>query len=734
MKKIVILFLILASLCSFYMTFQQTDHTEFEKIDNLEKQIAYKFTIPNHLLLADPEEIYPFLVEIAKAYKVNIFRPSLHHKEDQTVEIVKYILLTNDTTFFHHIKLKSGQVLSAEETQEGEHFLTTKNTHQKLQKGQIQSFRGKHLITIHPLKKSYDYLPVDGHYFVEASNEQTFNDFIATFADKINQYYAEYGADYTRDDFVVDDHQSQAETTASIDHLTMIYSVILVILLLLMIYYVFTISKNIGTMKMHGLSNFHIWWLIVGRLIVITFVVLTIITTACGLLVENTTFRFVFRVIFNQFFTYFAIAILSLGAYIYTAKISISQAIKNRKDTNGILALNLLLKIVCSVILVLIGLNIFKEYVVLTEKQASLKNWEQSKDYGIFYPLYIGHDHDDDSLLRYRAAFSSELYPVLNQMGSIFIDAREYEALSLSLNRNYDGIFSIRVNNNYLQAYPVYDEHHVPISVSEENEDLILLVPEKYRHREKEIRTFFENEGRSRMEFAEQQLQLEIPDYVDDQALDIIWTANDQEIFSFNPDVFPDQHQMIIDPIIEVLTEKNDLIKDFAALGNGSRDAMKVKLIDRDPALTYKTLKPTLERLKIDDNLKYLVTIDQYILEEIYHLKKYLKLLLIVGVAILTGLLILIVQNLIVFFNKHQQKYVVNRLFGIGFFRTYKNYMMLLLSTWIVQLIICAIVNGSVGYELFSVAALFMIMEFIASIIALIIIERRNKLKVIKGG
>lgn len=90
-----------------------------------------------------------------------------------------------------------------------------------------------------------------------------------------------------------------------------------------------------------------------------------------------------------------------------------------------------------------------------------------------------------------NAAKAVGLYPVLNKMGALFIDATQSEEKSFILNKGYRGIRSIKVNPNYLQQFPVYDVQHKPVQVSENNSAWILLVSEKYRNREKEIMDSF---------------------------------------------------------------------------------------------------------------------------------------------------------------------------------------------------------------------------------------------------
>ena len=213
--------------------------------------------------------------------------------------------------------------------------------------------------------------------------------------------------------------------------------------------------------------------------------------------------------------------------------------------------------------------------------------------------------------------------------------------------------------------------------------------------------------------------------------------------------MFPAEGNIIIDPIIEVMTESNSLVADRSvARGRGARDPLKIKLINRDTALTYRTLQPELERLKLDDNLKHLITVDQFVLQEIHLLQEGVKRLWLVSLGLIAGLLMLVIQNLTIFFNKYQRRFIVRRLFGTGFCRTYKEYVWLFSAAWGFQLLISSIlnsffdsgvhrqspsVNGGMA-DLLAVAAMLIAIEAAASVIALASIEQKNKVKVLKGG
>lgn len=746
MKKILALLLVLASVFSFAIAYNQTDKKELEKMEKAGEGIARQFCIPDFLLLANPDEMYPLLCEAANEFRVNIFRTNIHYKIDDQVEILKYVLLTGDTHFFDAFRLKSGRFLTTKDTKQGNSFMSTVDTGDRNQIGTVRDFGGNNLITIKPLKTAYEHLPVYGRYFVEAPDEKTFNVFLKSFVAKVNKQYQKYlEAPLTPEVFQKPNNSGGGvEAGSRTDFLKYINYIIFIIILILLTYYIFYESRRIGIMKMHGLSNIRLWFIIAGRLITVIFVLSVAVSLLVALLIKDTTSQFVGSAIISQFKTYVIVTAISLISYMYIYRIKVSDAIKNRKDTKGIFALNTLLKVGCSILVVLIGLSLWSQYTDIRAKQENLKSWEQSKDYGIFYPVKVGYNLEDiqQGNLITTAALAGELYPVLNKMGALFIEARMYEERMLILNKDWEGIRSIKVNPNYLREFPVYDIRNNPVQISEDTSDWILLAPEKYRHKEKEIMSFFQKIRTGAKDYEgvyereEHFFKRAVPDSVKNQQIKIIWLANNQKIFSFNPKVFPAEKNIIVDPIIQVITMKNSLCADRANMitGDGSSDPLKMRLIDRNAALTLKTLEPELKRLKLDDNVKHLITVDQFVLQKIYNLQKWMNYLLLISLGLLAGLFILVVQNLTIFFNKYQRKFIVRRLFGTDFFRTYKEYIFLFSVVWAFQLLISCIVHNAADIKLFAVAAALILFELAASVIALVIIEQKNKVKVLKGG
>ncbi|MFD3450139.1 bacteriocin-associated integral membrane family protein [Microbacteriaceae bacterium 4G12] len=733
MKKVVVFFLIVASILSGFITFQQTDHKEFAEVKKLEQHIGKEFTIPDGVPFSNPNEIYPILLEAAKESHTNIFRTNITFREDGQAEILKYVLLTKETAYFKPFRLSSGNVLKAADTLQGNAFLSTVHTKDSKQIGVIKEFGNNHTITIKPLQASYEQLPMAGRYFVEAADDRTYNRFLNEFSKKLNQHFKpkQY---ITADDFKRN-QSDYGDEFSLISYLSYIQYIVFIILLLFLIYYVFNEAKRIGVIKMHGVSNVRLWFIVIGRTIVSMFALSLLISVLAAAFVKNVTSEFIYTIIFDQCKTYLIITILSLVSYFYISKIKVDQIIKNRKDTKGIFILNMFLKVTCSIIFVLLGTSMLKEYIAVKEKQENLKNWEKNKDYGVFYPLSVGNDEGQQGMDKTESVINGELYPILNKMGALLIGSKDFEDIDFIINKDRKGMRSVTVNNNYLREFPLYDIHNKRVQISEDTQSWIVLVPEKFRNREKEILRYFDKDTKSRVAYEEKKLHREVPNYLRNRQLEIIWIKNNQEIFSFNPDVYKSNHNKIKDEIIEVMTEKNSLVTERATImGSGANDPLKVKLIKRDAGLTYKTLEPELKRLGLDDNLKHLITVDQYILKDIYNLQEIIQMLMMVTIALIISILFLVTQNMIIYFNKNQQKIIVHRLFGVGFFRTYKAYIVLFGLTWIVQLAICFVIRKELDIKLVAVVMTLIGIEITVSMIALITMERRNKTKVIKGG
>lgn len=763
LKRLLIFFLILVAIFSFAVAYHQTQVAAVQKMENAGLEGNWSLWIPDSRLFSGPdswERVYPLLQGAAEQSQVNVFRPGIGYTTENRPEIIQYVLLTHHTRFYSAFTLKSGRFLTPQDTKQRAVFLSTMDTGNQQQVGTLKGFGSSPIVEIRPLRGAVAYLPFAGQYLVEAPNPQNYETFVNRFAAEVN---AQFKADILRPYKLRDFMQANRNITRPLgfgtlgnwlfDYVQEILLLIVTITLVLLVYYSFHAAKRIGIMKMHGVSNIRVWYLIVGRLIVLSFLLLSTIGMATAIVIGGSIGSFPINFFREQCTIYVLVTAASLIVYLYVVRIRVSDAIKNRKHTGSVFAVNTLMKVGWSVFLIFVILGVWSQYATLRAQQALLNGWQKNpktNDYGVFYPLDVGHNYmgiaQGDLSTQYVE--TNWLYPILNRNGALWINTEEYRESVLPLPRPTGYIRSIYANPNYLHQFPVYDIHHRQVQISESTSDWILLVPQRYRSRGKEVLEYFHQQ---RLEaYNADEGQYGVPVRVKYQAIKIIWLTNDQAIFSFDPEVFPKEGNNIVDPIIQVLTTSNTTDVDQLGFISGDEaSALKIRLIRDDPRLTMPALRPELKRLHLDSQLRSVAAINQAIAQRIQLLQQQMNVVSVLGLGLLASLLFLVVQNLTILFTKYRQKFLVRRLFGLGFTRVYKEYLLLFAGTWVGQLLICTILawliatsgppgaDGGAGMSIagaLTIGVMLLVIELTVSVVALIRIEGRNMAEAVKEG
>ncbi|WP_258840159.1 hypothetical protein [Mechercharimyces sp. CAU 1602] len=406
-----------------------------------------------------------------------------------------------------------------------------------------------------------------------------------------------------------------------------------------------------------------------------------------------------------------------------------------------------MLKVVCATVLVLTGMSLITQYTnlhtqedrILSHKK-DMGRWGNMRGYGIA-EFYVGHTtaYTIEEELEEQYEVGDELYrlyPLFNKIGSVYIDTSQYEEDSLLLNANTGGILSVTININYLKEFPAFDLEGNIVEVTESEIDWIVLVPEKYRDREKDIREYFYKDKEMRDFYL-------VKD--EGQEMKIIWMENDQYIFSFNPEVFPSQFNKILDPILHVKTENNYLFTYRSGIkGKGLSDPLKLKLIDGSTSLTYEELESELKTYHLDDEVK-ISSLQEYVEEEVNSLQKEINIISLLMLGVFGTFIFLTVQNMIIFFHEHQKRLVVKRIFGIGFYKTYCSAFSWLIFTSILFILFSRLmdlaqppmlqsIHGVMNINFLVIILILLGIEVVATVITLAVMENRNKINVIKGG
>lgn len=729
-------------------------------MQSLDPEINQDFWIPDSLIFSNPdswETIYPLLHKVAKETQINLFRTSLGYSLEGKAEIIQFVLLTRNTSFFNHYSLRNGRFLTPADAEKKNVFLSTTNTGSENQVGLLEKFGNHPIVKIHSLEEADSYLPLPGLYFVEASNQQVYQTFVDSFVKAVNkQFEQEIVYPFQAEDFIRGKGNSIPEafgtTGADVFQSTQVIRYLIFFMTVaLLIYYCFHSTKRVGIMKMHGVSNIRVWYSIIGRLIMVVFFISTGIFLVLSLGIQEANKSFIIEALRSQAILFITVLGSSLIAYFHIVRTRISDAIKNQSYTTSVFVLNTLLKTGGFLLLILMMLSYFEQYDMYKRQQNQLNHWQQSQqieEYGIFYPVSLGRDFigvaNGEFTTQYK--MTDWLYPFLNEKGALFIDASQYEQSTLALPETTGSIRSIKVNPNYLKEYPVYDHTRQLVEVSDDISDLVLLVPEKYKKKEREIILYF-SELRSEIHKVTEKSFFSVPNDIKEQKVEIIWLSNNQKIFSFNPDVFPREGNEIIDPIIQVLTERNSVSFDgLGFIGGSEASALKIPLSQSDALLTMEEIAPKLKELGLDKRLRNLVSINQAISQKIEYLQRQMNGFLIIITALLIVSLFLVIQHLIILFAKYQQKFLVRRLFGFGYLRTYKEHLIFFVGKWIVLLLICLYLSSVITMNdipaedfqsiirVFYIVGVLVFLELVFSSIGIIRLERKKLAQALKEG
>ena len=744
MRRVLIPLLVLLSAAAFGFAYTSTQASDLSHMEYAASGLGQAFTIPPSPGLADPKVTYSILLNAARRTGVNVLRTSAGYGAGNRPMVTQYVLLTRHTNLFGSFRLASGHWLTRADSLRTGRFLSSMPGAGPGQVGVLADFGGSADVSIRGLRAAFASLPVAGIYYVESAGGSA----TARFLKLISTAFSAHGSPVSVQDLRTSPVLSSgfASGTSGVDQAVIV--VIVALTTLLVIYRQLYEAKRAGVMKMHGLGTVRVWFQVSGRLIMIVMAGCAVVATLASLLIPGVTESFTVSVLISIGRT----ALLMLGASLltclYISRIRVSDSVKNRKDTGGVFVLNTLLRVACSILLVVTGAGLWVQYANAAAARARLGNWARTKDFGIFYPTSVGND-----LLALQNGQAGPttaevygLYPVLNREGALFVESTDYEPAALAGPQPPGSFRFIQVNPNYLRTYPVLDPAGRPVHVAESTTSWVVLVPQADRAQAAAIRRYYSTYRKSNFQAEKVLFGRSVPLSIVHQKLRMIWIAN-QSVFSFNPLVNPAHGNMIKNPIITVMTIANSLGTDRANMITGGADtALKVRLTGGAQA-TLKRLQPLLKRLKLSDNLPYLVTMNGWVFQKVLALQQGIRAVVIAGIALETAVLVLVIESLALLYERNSRRFVVRKLFGTGMWRRYREFLRMFAIVWALQCVGAMAANaaglspfstatakGAVGtVTLLLVAALIVAVELAISLAVLAFIDRRNLTKVLKG-
>lgn len=675
LKRLLIGLLVALAAASLAVGVHDADSAERVQLQQAGPRIGTRFTIPVQPVLSDPDVVLKVLEQAADANQTNVLRTSRGYDAADQPLTTHYLYLGGDhTDLLSPFRLREGRLLTGTDTRTGDAFLATQDTGQAAQVGVLEDINHNDAVYVRPLAAALASLPAPGEYGVECAQP----DACSQFLDQIREEFSRLGAHIVSDQLEETTTTVRGEISPAVTPWTwsLIWAVVVAVGILAAFRQLYE-SKRTAVLALHGHSTLHAWFLVSGRVTLVTMLAAGAGTIAAAALVPGGTPAMAVTVAANVIGATSLAVMATLASTAYIRTLNLPQALKNRKDTRLLVWLSLALKFGIATAVIVMGATAAAQYGAMSAAQARLGSWQATAQYGVFVPKGVGLDLDELQTggLASTSAEVHDLYPQLNSQGALFIDATQYETEALA-HGPVDGFSWITVNPNYLAVYPITGENGKPVVVDDTTTDWILLVPSSLHDQARAITDSFQRSrtGDSTTESAaslEKRLfGQEVPAAIRNQRVRVVWTADHQEVFAFNPEVAPEQGNRITDPIVAVMTTANSAgIDRMNGVSGSPGAAIKVKLVDGDAAATLTQLQGTLRRLNLDDNLTHLVTLNDYAFVELQLAQEGLsdavsKLLLTLALFVLIA-----VQSATLLFEQNARRVVVKRLHGLPFVR-----------------------------------------------------------------
>lgn len=367
-------------------------------------------------------------------------------------------------------------------------FLSTVNTNNKYQVGQLEIFHSFDPIEIRPMIAAAKKRDIKGTYTVPGKEN----------AERLNEILLNYG-------FKVGVSKDLGHSLiTNYPYQDMINKALLILCLLIalaMLYDTINNYKEIAVRLMLG----HNFWQ-VGIYLFKKYIKIFLSSFAFGFL-GLLVYLYVYNqhqqlILFLQFLLkrmvplILILSIIFIVTWLSTLTINISQMIKNKKPIQLLFLLNLVVRFIISIFLVLglqQGISTFlqlKSTVDTQEKWALLHDYSYLGIIAESNPGLLSFLYEENERENFQ-----EFYKEIESQGAFLIIPSAYylyNSSDIPLNANPWGMDGrkVEINNNYLSLNPIIDINNNLVSVPEDfnSSEITVIVPIKYKKHESDIR------------------------------------------------------------------------------------------------------------------------------------------------------------------------------------------------------------------------------------------------------
>jgi putative ABC transport system permease protein len=556
MKKLIFLLFTTTFIVVSFLSIKQFEYIQFQSFNNHDKDKEWNIAIEAGNPQKSKRENFELLEDAALEAKVNLQRTSYEKGKNNEDKVVYYVVLNESNKYFEKIGLESGEFLNKDSNYND--FLSTVQTNDKHQVGQLEIFHSFDPIEIRPMIAAEKTKDIKGTYTLNSTKD----------TEKFKNTLENYG-------FTVNVFKDQAQSLiTSYPYQDMMYKASLILCLLIalaMLYDVINNYKEIAVRYLFGYSFWHIGIYLFSRYIKIFF--LSLITGFSGLL-----FFLYFYNNFQQILPFLGfwvnniilltliILFIFIVTWIITKSINIPQMIKNRKPIKLLFYLNIVIRFILAILLVLGLQQAISTVMGLKSTVDKQEKWSLLKDYS-----YLGIVANNEPGLfdfneREQKQFQ-ELYKELESQGSIYISPSAYymnNSTEIPLDSNPWGMDGrkVEINKNYLSVNPIFDTNNKQVRNPKINNNTInVIVPIKFKKYENDIKRTISKDYIGIYNEKD-------PNPVDVQ---ILYVKNNQSYFTFTPNMAEKNDYEIVDPIAVIVNNKFDprILTNSISMGYG---------------------------------------------------------------------------------------------------------------------------------------------------------------------
>jgi hypothetical protein len=719
--------LVFASL-AFYYFYRYLDTQRIENIGQTE------YAIPFYVRgsTSPPDEVLGFFERVAEEYQVSVIKITEEFQDDRNVLIHSGVFYP-ETYPSDQLSISAGTFPFNHEG-----FLATYQSGTEGQAGYLFSFAQSSAFILQSLERYYgENDRVDGNYMLVST--------VAFDGPGATRALSEY--------FEVDTEALLRQSTSkasSPEFPFYLFAVCfaLMVLVFLLLAVVIPISKvREGAIKrLLGYSNIAIWFSSIQSMAIVAFSASAVFDVVLMILIKGFSFEFIVAMLGIQVFVTLLLVAASSITLLMLVTRKTGDMLKKSVSMKGSLICAVVLKATIALSIAMLSAPAADDAVRAANEYRSQAQWLRYGDYSVMLSMKLAGD-DRDSIAsgdkRLNDRFAA-LYDDLNdRLDGIYVTSNDYPGFRIdetpvpgtSLEESFQ---SLKVNPNYLKAFPLQDTKGTVIAVPETEHQRVLLVPDSRADDAEALAAVFLKQtteyveslaGRYATDAASPEEAADRPDARSLSYKVIIYHSEDP-MFSFDDNVGKSTNLLLHDPVIEVITKENILQGEKGALLSSGLDfPMKLDL-SRDDARVL--LAAIIQEKGLTDNAPVFDTIKNGKAQQVAWTSA--SLLLFVGgilVIFLLGLLSSFFLFSIIILARHRWLYV-GKYLGYSLSARYRQELVFFAALYAL-VVICFWLATQSGFGLIILTAIALF-DAVVTLLIITRIERRNLASQMKGA